>query len=275
MRLPTHLLAIAALLLTATAHAQILVPDTVREHTPIIGRCDCVIPKDATIQLTWRADAKSFVEEVENEKGLANVHVWAAPGVHWLEVTVITQYFRELTVWVPDPEHPTDVTKAKLEKLKITERYDIQRYEKTYTVLRSTPGPDPGPDPDPGPGPDPVPPPTGLAGQVVTWAKEVKATKADVAIIADNFLSIGSQGGDPARSEGWDLATFVAKTKELHIQNVGVDKLAGYNKLLTNIAKWQSDEAGTRMITRTDRAKLAALWTETGEAIKTASKSIP
>lgn len=270
-----HRLLLVALVLCAggTSFGQILIPDQVKPYTPIVGRCDCVIPPNSSVTLNWRADEKSNVIQVTDDKGLSNVHVWAAPGKHWLEVTVITQFFRELVVWVPDPKHPDDITKAKLEKIKITDRYDIQRYEKTYTVLGQTPGPDIDPKPDdPDPKPD-DPIPTGLAGKVVGWAKDAGISKTDLSIIADNYLSVGSQGGDPARSTGWDLSAFTAKTKELNLQNIGVDKIASWNKaFFTPLATWQSETFKDRKLTTKDREKIAELWTETGEAIKTASR---
>lgn len=271
-----HLLNVAVVvaLLCSVAHAQILIPDTVRPHTPIVGKCDCAVPKNAEVTLTWRADAKSNLIEVVDDKGLANVHVWAPPGQHWLEVTVLTQFYRDIVVWVPDPDNPNDITKAKLDKIRVTDKYDIQRHEKQYRVLGQTPGPDPDPDPDPEPDPDPDPL-GGFAGKVQGWAKDAGVTKVDLDLIGDNYLSIGSQGGDPARSMGWDLQAFTTNTKNMHLGTIGVDKLSGYKgKFFDQLAVYQSDLFKQRGLKVTDREQIAKLWTETGNAIKNAADAM-
>lgn len=271
-----RLLLVALTLSVGTSFGQILVPDQVKPHTPIVGRCDCVVPPNASVTLDWRGDAGSHLIQALDDKGIKQVYVWAAPGKHWLEVTVITQYFREVTVWLPDDKNPDDINKAKLGKIKITDRYDIQRYEKNFTVLGGTTPPDDDDDVPPDDDDDDVPLPAGLAGKAVGWAKDAGISKADLGIIADNYLSVGSQGGDPARSTGWDLSAFTAKTKELNLQNIGVDKLSSWNlKFFQPLATWQSDTFKSRSLTVKDREKIADLWTETGEAIKAAAKHLP
>lgn len=240
-------------------------------HAPIVAGCDCIIPQNAQSQFSWRYDAGTKALEGADARKL---YVWAPPGEHWVECTVMIQTYREITVWVPDEANPNDISKAKVQKVKIAEGFTVNHYDATFKV-RGTPLP-PGPVPPgpvpPGPIPPPGPTPTGLAAQVQTWLKAVPAaqySKAKALAIADNYLSIGSQGGDPARNSGWDLQAFTTRTKELNQQTLSTAEIAAWSPAFFKpLAEAQAKLFAERGLTTTDKAGLSKIWTETGEAIK-------
>lgn len=138
------------------------------------------------------------------------------------------------------------------------------------------PVPGPGPLPPPGPGPGPVPVPLdAFAAEALKWLKAVpNLDKMKALAIADNYSTIGSQGSDPARSQGWDLNSFVTKTKELNRGSLSTEELASWAApFFRPLAEKQSQIFQERMLKTTDREAVAKLWIETGEAIRKAALS--
>lgn len=144
------------------------------------------------------------------------------------------------------------------------------------------PGPEPLPPPGPGPGPTPTPTPTptpvptdAFASEVLTMLNALpKYDKAKVLTIASNYDSIGSQGSDPARSAGWDLAAFTTKTKELNREALTTTEVAEWSPpFFTPLAKKQFALFTERGLKNTDRAEIAKLWKETARAIQDAVKA--
>jgi hypothetical protein len=137
----------------SAAWAQIIVPAESKLGEPIVASVQGDTPEGAKVVYDWRSGAGVSFLPVDDGRSL---HVWAKPGTHRLEVTVATQVIRKIVVFVPDPEFPTDVTKAKLQTLEIAESLDVKRHEATFKVEGGAPEPPPGPEP-PGPLPEPKP----------------------------------------------------------------------------------------------------------------------
>lgn len=66
------------------AVAQITVPPVVAPHTPIVATCDVPAAGEAgSVQVLWESDADYLALE-----GGAKLHIWAAPGEHYLKASV-------------------------------------------------------------------------------------------------------------------------------------------------------------------------------------------
>lgn len=268
-----YVLAIVMTIATS-ARGQINVPDVVAPNDPIVAGCDCIIPKNGTQQIIWTTDVTSKYLVVEGGKKL---HVWAGSGEHFIDAVVVTSTYTEMVVFVPDPKAPDDITKAKPQKIKVTDAMTVDRYTKKYRV-DGTPTPPPGPGPNPpGPTPNPNPPgptPTGFAAEVQAWMKALPPgaySKTIAQKLAMNYLSVGSQGSDPARNGGWNLESFRVKTKELNTNTLTTAEIAAWTPFLKSLAEYQAKQFAARGLTVNDVAKIAALWTESGEAINAAA----
>lgn len=256
------------------AKAQLTVPSKVKPHEPIISGCECIVPKDGEAQFIWRVDDKSkFVVAKDGKK----IYVWAAPGKHWIEATVIIQTYTEITVFVPDPAAPTDPTKAKLKKIKISTGHTIQRYTKQYVVEGKAPDikPDvPPDDDDDDPQPDNL---SAFAKLARKWMKDVPGPNysRDFAMqISRNYATVAAQGSDPARSRGWTVATFTQKTKELNNKLDRVRLTAWATTFFRPLSKHQAALFQQRGLKTSDTKAIAKLWEETATAIKKAAESI-
>lgn len=197
-----------------------------------------------------------------------DIPVWpAAPGAHWIEAKVKTEIHKTEDVLVPGPAWPEN--KDDIAKKTLT--YLVDKYEKTYRADFSVDGVVP-----PGPGPvPPTPVPGDFAGKCRAWLQAVPAasySKEKVIAVADNYLTIGSQGSDPARSGGWTAATFGDRMKALNVEALGIDGVGAWREpFFRPLATYQAKLISERGISESDIQKIAAMWTETGEAIKAAA----
>lgn len=165
----------------SAVRAQIIVPAESKLGEPIVASVQGEASEGAKVVYDWRSGAGVSFLPVDEGRSL---HVWAKPGSHRLEVTVATQVIRKIVVFVPDPEFPTDVTKAKLQTLEIAESLDVKRHEAAFKVEGGAPEP-PGPEP-PKPLPEPKPGTLGalvpaeargpLAEFYADWATTIRTT---------------------------------------------------------------------------------------------------
>lgn len=119
------------------AFAQIEAPKEVEPYSPIIVSYSVPVKADAETKVTWRGSSESV--KYEAIPNTTTLHVWAPPGDHWIEATVATQTFRELLVLVPDPAAPTDLSKAKSEKVKISLSFAVDRHTANFKVKGAAP----------------------------------------------------------------------------------------------------------------------------------------
>jgi hypothetical protein len=124
--------------------------------------------------------------------------------------------------------------------------------------------------PTPGPGPGPAP--TDFTGAARSWMQKIPAgaySKEKAIAIANAYLTVGSQGADPARNQGWTALTFDDKTKALKYDALGAEGVAAWrDPFFRPLADYQAKLIADRKIDVTNLAAVAAVWTETGEAIK-------
>lgn len=255
-------------LLCSPAFGQVAMPDVNEPYKPIVAGCDCIAPVGGSIQFIWRASGSVSYLQCGDK-----LHIWAPPGAHWVEVTTITQTFKEVVVLIPDPAAPLDISKAKTEKLKISTSIDVARYTKDFTVgVSPTPVPGPGPAPPPQPGPAPGPTPDGLAGEVQKWLKAVPSanySKEKANQIADNYESVAAQA---VATSGWNLAAFTQKTKELNQQKFTTAEMAAWaDPFFRPLATKQAELFQQRSLTPSDVKGIATLWRDTAAAIRTAA----
>jgi len=124
-------------LLPGVASAQIIMPDVIEPYKKIKAGCDCIIPEGGSLQILWKADAATQIEAVRD--GL-ECFAWAPPGPHWLDAVVIT--YTNQKVFVPDPQFPEDLSKAKVQIIKIIDPLNgVQRFDRAFLVKERGPGP--------------------------------------------------------------------------------------------------------------------------------------
>lgn len=103
------------------------------EHRPIIAKLDLAVDENSEATVTWTASNGVSCIPSGSKFGL---HIWAPPGDHWIKASTTVVKFERRQVFVPDAQFPTDVSKAKLETLKIF--VSSQSYEfptKTFRVV--------------------------------------------------------------------------------------------------------------------------------------------
>lgn len=125
--------------LIGTSFGQIEAPKEVNPYTPIIVSYAIPAKGDTEVQVSWRVSSDTV--QYETVPNTNTLHVWAPPGDHWIEATVASQSYREQLVLVPDPAAPTDLTKAKAEKVRIATGFSINRYVANFKVKGSLPTP--------------------------------------------------------------------------------------------------------------------------------------
>lgn len=263
---------LACLWCTAT-QAQIIVNEVYQPFERIIAVCDLDVDEGVDVRYQWRSDLKDEQISVLEDGRL--LHIWAQPGNHWLEVIVVTQKVRILEIPKFDPEDPKNWEKVTWEKVRVAESLDVSRYDSQFKVEGTAPGPgpDPGPTPDIPDTPDPPAPVAGFAGEVRKWLQAMPAgayKKEIVVAIGDSYLSVGSQGSDPARNQGWSLDAFRTKTRDLNREAIEANggEILQWDGFMRNLAQYQADLYAQRGLTTTSVAKIAELWTETGNALK-------
>ena len=148
-----------SLVLCSPAWAQIVAPVEVAPFKPIaVSLADDVQPTDPTVKQESKVEwsISSGMDAIHTSP--RSFHAWAAPGRYDIEAAVVTQLYRDMTVFVPDAANPTDLTKAKVQTIRVPVGDGIgltlKKYRATITV--GTPAP-PGPGPGPGPAPTPAP----------------------------------------------------------------------------------------------------------------------
>jgi len=114
---------------------------------------------------------------------------WAKPGKQTVKATVVVVKTRKVTVFVPDPNFPNDVTKAKLDTLEIFESYTSEVLQDEFTQLGGV-EPPPVPPVPPNPPNPPVPPqPVGIKAAVLVWEwSKLPQPKPAVDTAVDEFL---------------------------------------------------------------------------------------
>lgn len=255
-------------LMSSSLLAQLNIPDRVSPFRPIVAGCSCIVPPNGAIDIMWRYDSTVFALPVNGDKEL---HIWTIPGNHWIELTALIKTYRDLKVFVPDPNFPTDPTKAKLETIKVLEKFDIQRYQKDF-VAEGIPPPGPGPDPPP-PGPDPPPPgpgPGGFAGQVQGWLKGLAPgmySKEKALKVGSNYASVSAQA---VATSGWNLEAFVAATKIANqkVFTTPAETAEWGTKVFNPLAVKQQMLFTERNLNTSDVQGIAQLWRDTADAFK-------
>lgn len=261
------------LIVPCVLYGQITVPDEIAPHEPIIAGCNCILPQGGIAEFIWRTDQLSKSAPVENGTKL---HVWAGPGSHYIETIVIA--YREMMVFVPDPQFPNDPAKAKPEKIRVY--INMQRFDKTYKVTGTPTPPPPGPDPPPPPPPPPGPTPAGFAGEVAKMLSALKAaspsaySKAKALRVGGTFASVAAQA--VATQDKYDIIAFVSATKANNESIIPIAERAVWSThVLAPIAKYQDNLAKMRGIDIfNDEAGLAKIWVETAEAMTEAANSV-
>lgn len=137
---------VATLLLAAAASAQIIVPENVEPHTPIVASLQAELPDGAQIQGGWGCDDSETCKWIAVNPTL--IHVWAKPGRHVL--TFRGAWLATRSVELPNGEVIQAVT-----------GFGFLDHAAEFTV-----GSDDD-DEDPQPNPIPPPPPPGLRVGVI------------------------------------------------------------------------------------------------------------
>lgn len=196
---------LAATIWAQVACGQLVVQDQYAQHAPIVIRCEVPSVQMTAVTLLWAVDEDSYSIPCPSKNGVDELHVWAGPGEHWAEATIISTRYQEQEVLIRDPDAPTDPTKFKTKLIRITLSTDAQRFKKKFSVSGvpvPTPKPTP-PTPQPPPIPDPpVPtPPTedeiqGLFGLAPKVRDRVllmpDATAAQIAGLAMNYREVAT-----------------------------------------------------------------------------------
>jgi len=126
-----YLVSVAIVLwFAASAAAQIVIPDRVDPHTPIVASLAAELPEGAQIQGGWASDTAKWIAVSPTV-----IHVWAAPGTHAIS-------FRGAWVQTRSVELPNgEVIQALI---------GFGFLDDTATVVVGEPEPPPPPPPPPG-----------------------------------------------------------------------------------------------------------------------------
>ena len=251
---------IACLVLASTCFGQITLNDTYKPHEPIVAGCSCVIPENCDVQLHWTVDENSAAIEAGKQ-----VYIWAPPGKHFVNLLIVKQYFEHIDVFVPNPDSPTDPTKAILKKVKVSKGFETERFERGYVVSGE---PAPGPDPDPEPDPEPKPTPSDLS-KIADLAPD----KTKLKLVAGNYASIGSQMSDPARNGNFPNYSSCSDAVQAMHRDVLGGSFGQWGSFFSALAKWQVEQIKARDInvssslSSSDKLKIGKLFTDLGEGL--------
>jgi hypothetical protein len=156
-------------LVAGAAGAQIILPDTIPPHTPVIASATSVVPEGAEVKFTWRLSGdKAYLVTVD---GNTRAHIWAPPGTYTLDVII---------VWID-----FETIEVNGKELKVLKGWDLQQYSKPFTIGDKPPGP--GPEPDPGPTP------TGFKAHILAAYKAINAPAGSAAKVAKVYRSVAAQ----------------------------------------------------------------------------------
>lgn len=137
---------------TFQADAQLNLKPSYDVGEPIRVGCNCAPAEGVKLTTEWSYSAGLKAIDVDD----LTKDVWAKPGPQKITVKLKLLRTHKLTVFVPDPKFPGDVTKAKLEQIEVFDGYTESTLEGEF-VQQGTVTPVPVP---PGPGPEPPAPPT-------------------------------------------------------------------------------------------------------------------
>jgi len=214
------------LLFCSTAHAQLsLTLDEVEPYEPISA--ELAIPQTTDkidIQTTWRTSSEKVKYFIERDGSLC--YIWAPPGRHWVEVTVVAQTFKEMKVRLVVDDN--DPSKDKVEIVKVALSLSVNTYQEAFTVKGAPaplplPGPDPAPAPTPGPAPAPLPSAQlqGIMAPLRMLVAAGDATKASKATQAwQDLLHVVSTGQTP-KTTG-ELKSITAAFLDAYTQRAGL-----------------------------------------------------
>lgn len=180
------------------ALGQITVPDRVEPHTPIVAGCNCTTPEGSEVKVRWTIvtrtpGAKSELIPVGN-----SVHVWASPGTHTISASVVWMEFQEVEIETPDGPR----------KIRNLLRWDIQGFDKTFTVGPDQPQPNP-PGPNP---PNPNPPnPTGFEAEIKAALASI-GNPASMGKVAKVYRDVAEEANN--RRDIWKPALMVNEARQ-------------------------------------------------------------
>lgn len=264
------------LCLTAVGLGQITIPDRIEPYQPIVGGCNCIIPANGSAQFIWRTDDKS--KSIASEPDGKKLFIWAPPGSHFCEVTVLTTIFKKVLTLVVDPADPNNKDKWKVVEQEVVDKFDWQRYEKSFIVGES-PGPGPGPTPTPpgpgpGPGPTPPPPTDEFAAKAFAWIGAIPAasySKEKAMKVASNYSAVAAQA---VATSGWNLDAFVNQTKAKNRETLTPEETTAWSTpFFVPLAQYQAQLFSDRKLTVSDVQGIAKLWNDTAEAIRKAAEA--
>ena len=142
-------------LLISSAYGGIVLEDNYQPFEPIIITCDVDSNVDGVVYDWNLSDTVKFVA-IDGGKRL---HVWAPPGTHDIDCTVVVPKTKTVTILIRDAEYPDDISKAQMKDIIVVEGVNIERFKEVLSVGDTIPTPSPQPDPTPEPTPEPVPVP--------------------------------------------------------------------------------------------------------------------
>lgn len=128
------LFAFAAVVWSQIAFGQLVLQDQYAQHAPIVIRCEVPSVPLTTITLLWSVDEAAYSLPCPTKNGVDELHVWAPPGEHWAEATVISNRYREQVIRIPDQDEPANPAKFKVDTVRINVSTDVQRYKKKFSV---------------------------------------------------------------------------------------------------------------------------------------------
>lgn len=217
----------------------------------------------------WRVDNAAKTVTAENGNKL---HVWAPPGPHWIEATVLVKTYELLQVSIPDP---ADQSKRIVVDRRVISGIDIQQYKKDYKVGGTPVPPGPGPDPTPDPDPDPIPgpgPSDPFAKHLFTLLKALgpSYSKEKALKIADNYEGVASKA--VATNEVRSLQDFTLLTSVENGRLFTPDEAAiwGPKFFDPGLSQYQANLFKARNLTTTNIPGIAQLWRDTATAIRAA-----
>lgn len=206
---PASLLVACLLAVASTVNGQVKVQDKYEPFEPIIIGCVCDPVPLSELDIEWELDDKCKYETLDEGKRL---HVWAPPGTHKASVRLTVFKFKEVQVFMPDPEAPADFTKAKLVTLKIPDGRVINKFSATFIVSGQAPQPPPVVvvppifPPEVPPVPTPVPPvPTPSGKRDLILIRESRLSSEKTAAIVRQLRDERNQSAKYLKDKGHSL----------------------------------------------------------------------
>lgn len=132
------LMSVAAWLCASVTWAQLLVPEKVAEHEPIVAAVVIEAGPSDDCSVSWQLEECCNAIEVDDQ----TLHIWSPPGKHLIKCTVQIVRLEEIEVSTPDGG--TRVIRSYLGS-------ELRVHEAEFIVGEAVdpPGPPPGPEPPP------------------------------------------------------------------------------------------------------------------------------